>query len=161
MSIEMVEKAKSETDLDRKEDIVMETQEEEFVEDEVVILKRKNTYAAKKTVAQGMMDLALITANANQMKFMIQFYKNRDFTFWTVMVLIWLSLIIQVAVGVVLIFKRRFDLKHHQHEHGIRMGNYVIVGVFLVTVINVFIASFSIGNTADPPVAQPATATSK
>ncbi|RZF46278.1 hypothetical protein LSTR_LSTR017336, partial [Laodelphax striatellus] len=95
MSMEMVEKAKSETDSVVKDIDELENQEDEFVEDEVVVLKRRNTYAAKKTVAQGMMDLALITANANQMKFMMQFYKNRDITFWTVMILIWLSLIIQ------------------------------------------------------------------
>jgi len=46
---------------------------------------------------------------------------------------------------VLLIFKGRFDMagdsKHYQAN---RLNNYVVMGVFLVTIINVFIATFTI-----------------
>ncbi|XP_043493589.1 ninjurin-A-like isoform X3 [Polistes fuscatus] len=81
-----------------------------------------NAFAAKKTVAQGMMDVALITANANQ-----------------------LSLLLQIAVGVSLIFKGRCDIKGQSKSlHARKINNYVVVGVFLITIINVFVAAFSV-----------------
>jgi len=60
---------------------------------------------------------------------------------------------LQVAVGVCLIFKGRFDMagdsKHYQAN---RLNNYVVMGVFLVTIINVFIATFTItGKKAPAP----------
>ncbi|KAF2880226.1 hypothetical protein ILUMI_25948, partial [Ignelater luminosus] len=39
----------------------------------------------------------------------------------------------------------RLDLRgQSKHRHAKRINNYVVVGVFLVTIINVFIASFTI-----------------
>lgn len=55
-----------------------------------------NTYAAKKTVAQGMMDIALITANANQLRFIIEYSRDTS-TFYLVLLLIVVSLILQVG----------------------------------------------------------------
>lgn len=45
-----------------------------------------------------------------------------------------------------LIFKGRFDRRHEKLEHAIRMNNCVVFGVFLITIINVFIAAFSVNN---------------
>ncbi|CAB0001780.1 unnamed protein product [Nesidiocoris tenuis] len=54
-----------------------------------------------------------------------------------------------MTVGIFLIFKGRYDLKGQEKlEAANTMNNFVVVGVFLVTVVNVFIASFSI--TGDP-----------
>ncbi|XP_054275702.1 ninjurin-A-like [Macrosteles quadrilineatus] len=103
-----------------------------------------NTFAAKKTVAQGMMDIALLTANANQLRFVLEYSSNSK-TYYLVIVLISISLILQVAVGVSLIFKGRCDLKGDSKlEKANQINNYVVVGVFLITIINVFIAAFSI-----------------
>ncbi|GLV33744.1 Ninjurin B [Carabus blaptoides fortunei] len=72
--------------------------------------RQANTYAAKKTVAQGMMDIALITANANQLRYIVEFTSHTK-TYYFNLVLIILSLILQVMVGLVLIFKGRLDLR--------------------------------------------------
>nr|CAD7425910.1 unnamed protein product [Timema monikensis] len=106
-----------------------------------------NTYAAKKTVAQGMMDIALITSNSNQLRYLLEFGSSTP-TFYFTMFLIVISLLLQIAVGVSLIFKGRYDLGGtSKMEQANRLNNYVVVGVFMVTIINVFIAAFSI--TAD------------
>ncbi|KAF4533406.1 hypothetical protein B566_EDAN003700 [Ephemera danica] len=103
-----------------------------------------NTYAAKKTVAQGMMDIALLTANANQLRYLIE-YNSKSPLFAVNVVLIIISLIIQIAVGVSLIFKGRYDMSpEDKRKQSNRLNNYVVVGVFIVTVINVFVAAFSI-----------------
>ncbi|KZC15206.1 hypothetical protein WN55_00003, partial [Dufourea novaeangliae] len=53
-----------------------------------------------------------------------------------------------IAVGVSLIFKGRFDIKGQSKSlNARRINNYVVVGVFLITIINVFIAAFSITTT--------------
>ncbi|XP_066995508.2 ninjurin-A isoform X2 [Anabrus simplex] len=132
--------------------------EEEPVEEVVVVAEDKvekivkiktpptaaNTYAAKKTVAQGMMDIALITSNANQLRYLLEFSQNSP-TFYMNVILITISLMLQVAVGVSLIFKGRYDLGGEaKMAHANRLNNYVVVGVFMVTIINVFVAAFSV-----------------
>lgn len=56
------------------------------------------SYAAKKTAAQGMMDIALLTSNANQLKNLIT-YQQKIIAFYFVMTLIVLSLILQVNMN--------------------------------------------------------------
>lgn len=57
-----------------------------------------NMFAARKTVAQGMMDIALITANANQLRYVLDFAQESP-TFYTVLVLIIISMVLQVSYG--------------------------------------------------------------
>lgn len=50
-----------------------------------------------------------------------------------------------MVVGISLIFKGRFDIKGQSKSLQARkINNYVVIGVFLITIINVFIAAFSI-----------------
>jgi hypothetical protein len=59
------------------------------------LLSPANTYAAKKTVAQGMMDIALITANANQLRYILEF-GHRNTAFYITTTLIVISILLQV-----------------------------------------------------------------
>lgn len=56
------------------------------------------------TFNAGMMDIALLTANANQLRFMIT-YNSEEKTFIISVALIVLSLFVQVAVGIGMIYK--------------------------------------------------------
>lgn len=106
-----------------------------------------NTYATKKTVAQGMMDLALLTANANQLRYVIESgkYGNNDVNYYVSMVLIIISIIMQLVIGIALIFMGRYDVSREHHAvKADRLNNWVVLGVFLITIINVFISSFAI-----------------
>jgi hypothetical protein len=60
-----------------------------------------NSYAAKKSVAQGMMDIALLTANANQLRYLME-YGSESPTYSINLVLIVISLIIQVRIYLLL-----------------------------------------------------------
>lgn len=66
--------------------------------------KKDDSFQSKKTAAEGMMDIALLTANANQLRFLIT-YNQDSKTYYMSISLIILSLVLQVAVGVALIFK--------------------------------------------------------
>lgn len=66
----------------------------------ITFLQRKaldvNKYATKKTIAQGMLDIALLTANASQLKYILQVGRKHEF--YTLMLgLIITSLILQVS----------------------------------------------------------------
>ena len=57
-----------------------------------------NRYATKKTIAQGMLDVALLTANASQLKYVLQ-VGEENHPFYTLMLsLIILSIILQVSI---------------------------------------------------------------
>ena len=62
-----------------------------------------NHYANKKSAAESMLDIALLMANASQLKAVIE--QGPSFAFFIpLVVLISISLVLQVGVGVLLIF---------------------------------------------------------
>lgn len=62
-----------------------------------------NHYANKKSAAESMLDVALLMANASQMKAVLE--QGPDFTFYVPLItLISISLILQIIVGALLIF---------------------------------------------------------
>lgn len=54
-----------------------------------------NRYATKKTIAQGMLDIALLTANANQLKYILQVGEKHEF-YKPLLILIATSIFLQV-----------------------------------------------------------------
>lgn len=68
-----------------------------------------NHYANKKSAAESMLDVALLMANASQLKAVME--QGPEFTFYVpLLTLISISLILQIAVGVMLIFIGTFGL---------------------------------------------------
>lgn len=62
-----------------------------------------NHYANKKSAAESMLDIALLMANASQLKAVIE--QGPGFAFFMpLVVLISISLVLQIGVGVLLIF---------------------------------------------------------
>ncbi|XP_019289888.1 ninjurin-1 isoform X2 [Panthera pardus] len=62
-----------------------------------------NHYANKKSAAESMLDIALLMANASQLKAVIE--QGPGFAFFVpLVVLISISLVLQIGVGVLLIF---------------------------------------------------------
>lgn len=56
-----------------------------------------NRYATKKTIAQGMLDIALLTANASQLKYILQVGELHEF-YTLMLILISISIIMQVGI---------------------------------------------------------------
>lgn len=54
-----------------------------------------NVYQQKKNLAQGMMDLALLSANANQLRYVVETFSRHPY-FWFSLISISISLILQV-----------------------------------------------------------------
>ncbi|XP_050352309.1 ninjurin-1 isoform X2 [Nymphalis io] len=95
-------KRKSESDLSTKEANINEVLNNQDASTEVFEAVKgldANRYATKKTVAQGMLDIALLTSNASQLKYVLQVGSKHEF-YMLLVVLISISIVLQVSAGV-------------------------------------------------------------
>ncbi|CAK1553027.1 unnamed protein product [Leptosia nina] len=116
-----------------------------------------NRYATKKTVAQGLLDIALLTSNASQLKYILQVGPKHEF--YTLLVtLISISIILQVlsSIGSV-ILGFIFDINHQPHHRRAEILNNLYLGTKTIsTTVNVMISVFYsldvTGNYVPPPL---------
>lgn len=103
-----------------------------------------NHYANKKSAAESMLDVALLMANASQLKAVLE--QGSSFTFFVPLVtLISLSLILQIAVGVLLIFIVKWNLNDEKMHYKLNiLENIATAFVFIIVVVNVFITAFGV-----------------
>ncbi|MEQ2225767.1 Ninjurin-1 [Ilyodon furcidens] len=100
-----------------------------------------NHYATKKSAAQSMLDVALLMANSSQLKTIL--YAGPGYRFYIpLIVLLALSIILQVIVGLLLVFLAKYDLNDRQkHAKLDRMNNAATIFVFFTVLINIFITA--------------------
>ncbi|XP_043214213.1 ninjurin-2-like isoform X5 [Amphibalanus amphitrite] len=106
-----------------------------------------NRYATKKTIAQGMLDVALLTANASQLRYVLQAGDQHEF--YTLMVtLISISIALQLVIGILslsLNLLRDCRLDQEEYARSANALNYAsLTLVFLATTANVLIAAFDV-----------------
>uniref|UniRef100_A0A8D0E2N7 Ninjurin 1 n=1 Tax=Salvator merianae TaxID=96440 RepID=A0A8D0E2N7_SALMN len=108
-----------------------------------------NHYANKKSAAESMLDIALLMANASQLKAVME--QGSTFQFYVpLIVLISLSLIFQIVVGVLLIFLVKYDLNNPAKHAKLNFLNNITTGlVFIIVVINIFITAFGVQKPAE------------
>ncbi|XP_034941479.1 ninjurin-2 isoform X2 [Chelonus insularis] len=110
-----------------------------------------NRYATKKTIAQGMLDIALLTANASQLKYILQVGKKHEF--YTLMLsLICLSIGLQAVVGILFIIVGGLDINRRRDQWAANIINDIIlIAVFVISLINVVISGFGMEFSNKPP----------
>ncbi|KAL6464281.1 hypothetical protein MHYP_G00265980 [Metynnis hypsauchen] len=93
-----------------------------------------NTYANKKSAVESMLDVALLMANASQLKAVLE--QGPSLSFYTGLItLISISLILQVMVGILLIFLVKWDLNDEgKHYHLNLLENISTALVFIIVV---------------------------
>lgn len=107
-----------------------------------------NVYQQKKSLAEGMMDLALFSTNANQLRYELQHLQPGVAYDYVNIVCLSISLIMQCVVGVGLILNSRYDvMKKEGIKKADKINDWTVVLIFLITVINVFIGSFGVATT--------------
>jgi len=96
-----------------------------------------------------MMDIALLTSNVSQLKLLL------STPYWDIyhkvnVSLIIISIILQLVVGVALILIGRIecrkcqeDDKEHHHHQTSATNDMVVALVFVITVVNIFVATFT------------------
>lgn len=91
-----------------------------------------------------MMDLALLSANANQLRYVLESRDRHPYYFLSVSFII-ASLMFQVLVGIGLVFNSRYNIKKHDDIcKADRINNLITVAILLITIINVFISAFGV-----------------
>lgn len=110
-----------------------------------------NRYATKKTIAQGMLDIALLTANASQLKYILQVGHKHEF--YTLMLsLIIISIVLQVILGLLCLSLNLLrDIKLHLREYHFSADliNHITTGFSIaITALNLMISGL------DPTVAK-------
>ncbi|XP_017290936.1 ninjurin-1 [Kryptolebias marmoratus] len=103
-----------------------------------------NHYANKKSAAESMLDVALLMANASQLKAVLE--QGPDFSFYVPLItLISISLILQILVGVMLIFIVKWNLNDESTHYKLNiLENTATAFVFVIVVVNVFITAFGV-----------------
>ncbi|XP_065080667.1 ninjurin-A-like [Ochlerotatus camptorhynchus] len=108
------------------------------------VIPNFNTYQQKKNLAQGMMDLALVSANANQLRYVIESFTRHPYYYFS-LIFISVSLVIQIAVGVGLIMNSRYDVNDKREIcKANKINDMVTIGIFLITLVNVLISAFGV-----------------
>ncbi|KAF7988373.1 hypothetical protein HCN44_000946 [Aphidius gifuensis] len=109
-----------------------------------------NRYATKKTIAQGMLDIALLTANASQLKYILQV--GRQHEFYTLMLtLICLSIGLQAVIGILFIIVGGLDINRRRDQWAADIINDIIlIGVFIISLTNVVISGFGMEYSGKP-----------
>ncbi|XP_075675941.1 ninjurin-2-like isoform X3 [Dermatophagoides pteronyssinus] len=116
-----------------------------------------NMYATRKTIAQGIMDLGLMCANASQLKYVL-INANHHRYFQVTVSLIVISILMQIIVGIMFIALGRLNINYgHDRRRADMMNNASVIVIFLVTVINVLITAFGPSETIQSTIS-PSTA---
>ncbi|KAM9859994.1 ninjurin-1 [Aulostomus maculatus] len=103
-----------------------------------------NHYANKKSAAESMLDVALLMANASQLKAVLE--QGPEYVFYVPLItLISISLSLQIVVGVMLIFIVKWNLNDVKMHYKLNvMENLATAFVFVIVVVNVFITAFGV-----------------
>ncbi|XP_075930568.1 ninjurin-1 isoform X2 [Petromyzon marinus] len=117
-----------------------------------------NHYATKKSAAESMLDVALLMANASQLKAVMEHGTASNF-YAVLIALLSVSIIFQIVVGVLLIFiggKRlsvplKYDLNDAGKHRKLDLLNNIATGlIFIIVVVNVFITAFGVQKNGSP-----------
>ncbi|XP_060691548.1 ninjurin-1 [Hemiscyllium ocellatum] len=103
-----------------------------------------NHYANKKSAAESMLDIALLMANASQLKAVVD--QGPHFNYYIpLIILISLSLLFQLIVGILLIFIVKYDLNDRNKQAKLDVLNNITTGlVFIIVIVNIFITAFGV-----------------
>ncbi|XP_045777579.1 ninjurin-2 isoform X4 [Maniola jurtina] len=102
-----------------------------------------NRYATKKTVAQGMLDIALLTSNASQLKYVLQVGPKHEF-YMLLLVLISISIILQVISALAaIVLGFIFDINHQSHQRSAEiLNNLSLMFKLISTTVNIVLSIF-------------------
>ncbi|XP_015604247.1 uncharacterized protein LOC107272049 isoform X2 [Cephus cinctus] len=109
-----------------------------------------NRYATKKTIAQGMLDIALLTANASQLKYILQVGTQHEF-YILMLSLICVSIGLQAVVGILYLIVGGLDInRERDHRAALILNDLILVGVFLISLVNVLVSGFGMEHSNQP-----------
>lgn len=86
------------------------------------------------------MNLALVAANANQLKYLIETAEDRPLFYFSLAFIV-ASILVQLLVKICLMISCRFNLNNDdQARRAMRVNNFTIAGIAVIVLINVAIS---------------------
>ncbi|XP_066263136.1 ninjurin-2-like isoform X3 [Euwallacea similis] len=109
-----------------------------------------NKYATKKTIAQGLLDVALLTANASQLKYVLQVGEKHEF-YSLMLTLISISIVLQVGQACLcVLLGTALNINKEDHCPNANKANNIILCVNIaIMAVNVLISSFEMKEGTD------------
>ncbi|XP_023012162.1 ninjurin C isoform X4 [Leptinotarsa decemlineata] len=109
-----------------------------------------NKYATKKTIAQGLLDVALLTANASQLKYVLQVGEKHEF-YVLMLCLIIISILLQLVVAILFIIIGGLNInKQRDYKAAIILNDIILMFIFIISIINIIISGFGLEYASQP-----------
>merc|ERR1719445_110686 len=108
-----------------------------------------NRYATKKTLSQGMLDIALLTSNAAHLKYVLSVGYEQHEYYTVVLTIIIISLVLQAAAGILFLIIGGMDINNEEyHRTADKLNNAATILIFIF--INVILNAFDIAKASAP-----------
>ncbi|XP_050079544.1 ninjurin-2-like [Anopheles maculipalpis] len=109
-----------------------------------------NSYATRKSIAQGLLDLALLTANASQLKYILTVGETHEF-YHLLLVLIIVSISLQLLQALlIIVLAIVFDINKVEEQKRSDIVNNVLIAFTVISVVvNVIISAFDMKSQSD------------
>jgi heme/copper-type cytochrome/quinol oxidase subunit 2 len=106
-----------------------------------------NQYHHSTNFAHALMNLALLAANANQLKYLIESAEYRPL-FYISLAFIVASLLIQLVVKVCLVINCRYNLNNNDEARkAVQINNFVTIAILAIMLINVAVSGVILAET--------------
>ncbi|PSN39655.1 hypothetical protein C0J52_18467 [Blattella germanica] len=102
-----------------------------------------NNYATRKTITQGLLDIALLTANAAQLKYILDFGESHPH-YLLMIILLSVSIGLQLVRGCLnVVLGSLYNISQEDHQTAANVINNIVLGLgALTTVVNAVVSSF-------------------
>ncbi|XP_064633048.1 ninjurin-2-like [Lineus longissimus] len=149
-----------ETEFGGRREVRRRRSRDDGMEDKILEKEKKfnhNDFATRKTVAKGLMDVALLSANASQLKVCLSLGADKQEFYYLLMTLIITSIILQASAAILLICLGKTNINGEEGSDAIsvkqhkakRMNDATTGVVFVITFLNVLISSFGMSEAID------------
>lgn len=103
-----------------------------------------NLFTTKQTIAQGLLLASLLMCNVSQLKTLVM--NGHQFQFFRfVTTFIIFSIVLEIVLGIVLLFLGKDDLTDIYEQRRLdKLNNMAVFLAFLIIIINVFVAAFGL-----------------
>ena len=103
-----------------------------------------NSYATRKTITNGLLNVALITRNSRQLRATIDRGPESNSFYETILAMAILSITLQATMAILGVFVGSKDIKHEENKPMARkINNTIVILIIIFVIINVLLASFS------------------
>ena len=124
--------------------------EKEKVENETENLQQNsvqfdfNKYAEIKTMAKGLLNVSLLTSNANNLKIIIKAGPENNQLYWPSIIITVLSIMLQTTMAILAVFIGKNDINFESnHSHATLLNRTILILAVLTIIVNILITSFS------------------